>query len=310
MSTTDYSAVVIADSINLAGHRLTTLEVTYPRFVHSEFMTHRWFSRNAASSRAIPVKKSIERVRNTPSYPVHWGAEKPGMQPGDSLGDEELRQVKYLWDQARVDMALRAETLTEMGLHKSLVNRIIEPWSWITVIVSSTDWENFFAQRATSRTPLAQPELARAADLMEAAVLNSKPETLDRGEWHMPYIDHEDWLHAADLAPQTFAEPESAVMVLCKVSVARCARVSLLTHDGKRDLSIDLDLYGKLVSASPMHASPLEHVAHPDPQNAQAVPVVDFRWNRASVVGHRDVPKLGNFLGWAQLRHMVEETRA
>lgn len=310
MSTNDYSATVVADSLSADGFRLITVEATYPRFVHSELMTHRHFSRNAASSRAIPVGKSIERVRDTPAYPVHWGAEKPGMQPGAELTDAELANVKARWDLARQTMASDAAWLAEWGLHKSLVNRIIEPWSWVTTIITSTDWENFLAQRANSRTDLAQPELARIADLIEGAIDSHRPTLLEEGDWHLPYIDEQDMRAVREHSGATdpVLEPDETA-VLRKVSVARCARVSLLNHDGSRELAKDVGLYDKLVGATPMHASPLEHVATPDHTNAQWVDVMDFTHDPPVKVGERHVPRLGNLLGWAQLRHMVEETR-
>lgn len=309
--TLDYSARVIADSLSDDGHRLTTIEATYPRMVHSELMTHRWFSRNAASSRAIPVTKSIERVELSPAYPVHWGQEIKGMQPGAELPPTLLAEVKATWDKAREDALFHAARLVDYGLHKSLVNRIIEPWSWITTIVSSTDWENFFAQRATSRTILAQPELARIADLMEVALDASRPDSLADGYgWHLPYIDDADFEAAEEPARQTGEPLHTATMrLLCQVSVARCARVSLLNHDGTRELAADVGLYDKLVSATPMHASPLEHVACPASWNSQRVPIIDYRDGIPRLVGQRTVPLIGNFLGYAQLRHMVEETR-
>jgi hypothetical protein len=302
----DYGAKVIADSVSTQGHRLTTVEATYPRFVHSELMTHRRFSRNAASSRAIPVAKSITRAQDTPAYPVHWGAEKPEMQPGDALEGEDLRKAKGIWGLARGDGARHAQRLTEIGLHKSLVNRIIEPWSWITTIITATEWVNFFAQRATSHTELAQPELARIADMIEAVIKGSKPTTMVEGDWHLPYIDAQDWATAKRLTKK----PTDATDMLRKVSVARCARVSLLNHDGTRELPADVGLYDKLVSATPMHASPLEHVATPDQTNVHLVAVWDRRVKPAKKVGEHPEPLLGNLLGWAQLRHMVEETRS
>ena len=51
-----YHAEVLIDSVNPAGQRLTTFVLRFPRFVLSEFNTHRMFSRNASSSRAIPTR--------------------------------------------------------------------------------------------------------------------------------------------------------------------------------------------------------------------------------------------------------------
>ena len=88
---------VIADSISESGKRITTFQLKYPRFIHSEVMTHRVFSRNASSSRAIPVKKMIEQVRNNPAMPIHWGANQSGMQAKNELNECFRKEVGRVW---------------------------------------------------------------------------------------------------------------------------------------------------------------------------------------------------------------------
>jgi hypothetical protein len=245
--TTTINAKVIADSISERGKRLTTLEVTYPRFVHAEFMTHRVFSRNAASSRAIPLRKMIERVSNDPALPVSWPVEQRGMQGGEELSEEQRRSARRDWLQARDYIVEHAELLEATGVHKSVVNRLLEPWAWMTVIVTATEWDGFWEQRCS---PLAQPEIRVAAEAMRAVYDASEPSLVRGGGWHLPYIQEKDWGAASrmvdlghDISP-----------IIKRVSAARCARVSYLTHDGKRDIKTDLDLYDRLVSARPMHA--------------------------------------------------------
>jgi thymidylate synthase ThyX len=264
----EMSATVVLDSISDQGVRLTTMEVTCHRFILAELNTHRAPSRNSGSSRAVPVAKQLDRVRHHPAMPVSWPAECPGMQGGDELSDVDSAQAADLWIQARDNAVAIAESLVELGVHKSVVNRLLEPFSWHTVIISATEWDNFFAQRCS---PLAQPEMREVALLMRSAYLDSRPDELAVGEWHTPYITDED---------QSLSEEDR-----CRVSVARCARVSYLTHDGRRSVEKDLDLYRSLVGAVPMHASPLEHVATP------------------AQTGETQV---GNFRGWRQLRHIVE----
>lgn len=267
------SAKVIADSISPAGQRLTTMEVVMHRFVLAEFNTHRVFSRNSASSRAIPVRKQIDRVLNDPAVPLEWRAEQKGMQGGDLLSESAQHKAKADWLEASGMAVEMAESLITHGVHKSLVNRLLEPFMWHTVIVSSTEWSNFFVQRCS---PLAQPEIRSVAECMRAVLRMSQPIPLQLGEWHLPYVDEGD-RRARDYA--SFSEDD-----WCKISAARCARVSYLTHDGKRDPNEDLAMYGRLVTAEPPHASPLEHVATP------------------AALG---VPVDGNFDGWRQLRHIA-----
>lgn len=271
-------ARVVADSISERGHRLTTIEVTFHRFVLAEFNTHRVFSRNSASSRAIPFPKQLQRVRDNPAIPVEWRAEQKGMQGGDLLEPDAAAEAERHWLVARNMATAAAEQLASQGAHKSIVNRLLEPFMWHTVIVTATEWDGFWHQRVS---PLAQPEIRVAAEAMKAAYDASAPVELQDDDWHLPYLRDED-----------YGDAEGDLDLLRKVSVARCARVSYLTHDGTRSLEKDLELYERLVSADPMHASPLEHVA--TPSNPETDPL----------------GPLGNFVGWRQLRHLVEFGRA
>jgi hypothetical protein len=256
---------IIADSVNDYGNRLTTMQLRYPRFIHAEFMTHRVFSRNARSSRAVPTKKLIEEVRNTPVMPVHWGQNQPGMQADNELTSRAMDDARSYWLKAATEAANVALQMENLGVHKQVVNRILEPFLHIDVVVTATEWSNFYALR---RHKDAQPEIKALADLMWTAQQASKPRRLKHNEWHLPYIMDE---HMPDAI---------------KISVARCARVSYKTFDGTAPkLEEDLKLYEKLVGAYPMHASPAEHQAKP-----------------ASTDGTDDTHLWGNFKGWVQYR--------
>jgi thymidylate synthase ThyX len=276
---TYYDCSVVADSLAPSGVRLTTLAVTFPRIVLAEFNTHRAFSRNAASSRAIPVRKMIERVEASPFIP-EFAANKAGMQAGDPLDEQTADKARGVWLEARNHMALAAWLLSrgEASVHKQWVNRLLEPFSWTTVVVTSTDWGNFFGQRCH---PDAQPELRRAALMMRDALNGSTPQAKNRGGWHLPFILDADWSEAI----ARFNSVERETQHLIQVSVARCARVSYLNHDGERDQEADVALYRKLLHANPPHFSPFEHVA-------QASDRMDLQ--------------SGNFRGWYQLRKAHE----
>lgn len=302
-------AKIIADSISPLGYRVTTMEVRMHRFVLAEFNTHRVFSRNSASSRAIPVEKQLARLLEEPAFPLKWNCEQPGMQGGSDLEGIDLELATELFEdvyryttdriQEYLDtVALLWPTLTAKErkahtLHKGLINRLMEPFMWHTVVVTSTEWEGFWHQRASSRSPLAQPEIAAAADLMLAAYEASVPKQLAFGEWHLPYVTDEDWVWAeayvADHDPSDELWQASAVLLLRQVSSACCARTSYLTQDGVRDREEDLRLHSRLVSARPLHASPMEHPATPASQS--------------------DIDKgivLGNLRGFNQYRHLAE----
>ncbi len=250
-----FSARVLLDSRAPSGARLTTFEVRYPRFIHSELMTHRVFSRNAASSRAIPIKKMIAAVREEPALPVYWGRNQSGMSAREAVAPEIEERARAEWRLALEDALRHAERLAahDIDLHKQLVNRLLEPFAWITVIITATEWANFFTQRCH---PDAQPEIKHLAELMLAAYRSSTPAPVAMGRWHLPLVqDDERGL------------PDEQ---LCKLSVARCARVSYLTHDGKRDRERDLELYERLLGGGANgHWSPFEHVATPAPDAEQ-----------------------------------------
>lgn len=241
-------ARVILDSVSPGGARITTLQVTMHRFVLPEFNTHRAFSRNSASSRAIPIAKRITEVRNNPALPVRWGANGKGMQDHGDLSPEGAREAEAFWRDAADHMSDFADTLEFVGLHKQWTNRLLEPFLWQTVIVTATDWANFYYQRCHAD---AQPEIRAVAEAMRAAHLASVPVERVR---HLPYVDGYD-----------LQELEAAGIDPWKVCVARCARVSYLTHDGRRDPQADLDLFERLRGASPPHLSPFEHAAEARP---------------------------------------------
>ncbi|BAY20793.1 hypothetical protein NIES2100_05370 [Calothrix sp. NIES-2100] len=237
---------IIKDSVNAAtGSRITTFVLTYHRFIHSEFMTYRMFSRNASSSRAIPVEKMIQKVIDQQVEPLYWGKNQPGMQASQELSSEEIEQARLQWNAAKATVISYARQMIEKGVHKQIVNRILEPFSTITVICTSTDYQNFFNQRCH---PDAQPEIQALAYLMKAEYDKSKPDILYPGEWHLPFYDLEN-------DKGIFGDD------ILKVCVGRCARVSYLNHDGKRNLSKDIELHDKLLVANPKHLSPFEHVA-------------------------------------------------
>lgn len=267
-------AKVICDSVSPYGSRLTTLEVRFHRFVLAEFNTHRVFSRNSASSRAIPVAKMLDKARHETAFPISYPAEQKGMQGGEELEGEALHEAMELLREIHHHTVEKIQAYVDANpdtrLHKSVLNRPMEWFLPHTVIVSSTEWLNFFAQRCS---PLAQPEIRVAAEKIQEALWESSPKMLKEGEWHMPYMSNQEIEDC-----YTFGlDPRQA-------SAARCGRVSYLTQDGVRDPGLDVDMYARLIAADPPHWSPLEHVATPAMEIEQP---------------------LGNFSGWHQLRHWI-----
>jgi thymidylate synthase ThyX len=297
-----FDAKVLADSLSPAGYRLTTLEATFPRFVLAEFNTHRVFSRNSASSRAIPIAKQLRRVLEQPYVPIEFGSNQPGMQAGPALDGGKREAAEREWLRARddavrrvlglvsdptalgeeddLDQALRrvedairdkSQPDTWLNVHKQVANRLLEPFMWHTVIVTATEWENFSNLRCH---PDAQPEIRLVAETMRDVAAASEPEELAEDEWHLPLVRPED------------REQVSSTEDLIKISAGRCARVSYLTHAGERDLDADIELHDRLLESG--HMSPLEHPARPlSPSELE-----ENKWS-------------GNFQGWFSYRKSI-----
>ena len=288
-----YAAKILADSVTHRGHeahRLTTMEVTFPRIVLAEFNTHRMLSRNSASSRAIPVEKRIAMIEADPFVPEAFGKNQKGMQAAETLNADDDVMARAEWQLATLDAVRHAKMLAAIGVHKQLANRLIEPFCWHTVIVSATEWDNYWALRCH---PDAQPEIRKVSEMMREVYESSSPKELLPGEWHLPLLQPDEFV--LDKNSPEWNEPIGFACTLLdtetakKVSAGRCARVSYLTHDGKRDIKADVELCDRLHRSG--HMSPLEHVARPiteDDIRSRGLP----SWR----------PFVGNFCGWVQFR--------
>jgi thymidylate synthase ThyX len=283
---------VIADSISQRGDRITTIQGICPRFIWAEVLTHRVFSRNAQSNRAIPVSRIISDIQDSPVYPLHWGANQAGMQAYEEVDLDLQHDSRVVWGVALDDAIAHAEQLYDFGIHKQIANRLLEPFQHIRFIITATEWSNFFNLRLA---PDAEPHIRKLAETLQDALRASKPIQLLPGEWHLPYIT------AEDMGAAVTGEFESIDMqVLLEASVARCARVSYNNHDNsKPDIEKDRKLFAELLKAG--HLSPFEH---------QAIPMLD-QGNQWEVgVTHKDRHEAywsGNFRGFRQYRQIIQQ---
>ena len=297
-------AKVIADSISPQGDRLTTFILTFPRIILSEFNTHRMFSRNSASSRAIPFEKMVKSVQDNPFIPIAWQKEHKGMQGTEYIIDENnISDCINDWLEARnnaIKIATRLnsgfwiEEETKVGedrVTKQLCNRLLEPFMWHTVIITSgkEGLENFFDLRDHEAAEIHIQELARK---MKEVYNESTPKQLQAGEWHIPFGD--EWYSASSFFN-------------LKVSTARCARVSytVVGEEGKEpNYDNDLKLHDKLLESG--HFSPFEHCAKvmSDEEYESFIKgEVDFGF---------DIPKhtmgwCNNFKGFIPYRYLIDK---
>lgn len=290
------SANTILRSRNAAApeHIVSTFVLRYPRPIHAEFMTHRVFSRNAASSRAIPVEKLVQDVLDDPFVPLHWGKNQKGMQAGEEmddpvlwehpLGEADFGRVEVdrreAWLHLRDQAVKGAEAFAAAGYHKQIVNRLLEPFAHITVVVTSTEWNNFLALRDH---PDAEPHIqVLARKLRSELKRDDNIQLLWPGQWHLPFV--------GDYGLKRGQPP---TLPAIKKSVACCASTSYKTVEGF-DMTMERAeaLHDKLVGSEPLHASPCEHVCQVDQLTSWQT------W--ANPREH------ANFKGFRQYRRMLE----
>ena len=292
-------ATIIADSISPQGVRLTTYELIYPRIIHAEVMTHRVFSRNAQSSRAVPVTKALGLVDEYYT-PVVWGSNKAGMSAGEELSKDSCNAVAYYWHSAVKSCKDAAFKMAEAGLHKQWANRCLEWFSPIKVIVTATEWENFFWLRDDPEA--AQPEIVELARKMKEARDASNPTLLKPGQWHLPYITY---LVGWDqyVVGEEVVDLETAK----KVSAACCAAVS---YRNNPSIEKCLEIYDKLFTGPKPHLSPVEHQATPiddeDEDSYYNLPGYSYNWQKGITHCDRDGEFWsGNLREWIQLRQLI-----
>jgi len=316
-------AKVILASVGQQAPPIYTLHLRYPRIIHAEVKTHRVLSidsvlrddvldtldimsdrdlsRNARSSRAVPVQTMLDEIKSAPFVPWHWGKNQRGMQAGAECdevvalhwdGVMSRQDREGAWLIARDNALDAAKGFMEAGYHKQIVNRLLEPFMWIDTLVTSTEWSNFLWLRDHEA---AEPHLRDLAVMVKEAIDGAQPELLAPGDWHMPYIT-DDERNKADKGECQKLKND----LLRKISAARCARISYKPFDGNSTWKAELERYALLVGSDRVHASPVEHQATPDVFNTgrelcQFPP--DTGWEN---------PELhGNFTGWIQNRKTI-----
>lgn len=289
------TAKILAYSIAPNGQKIVSWELEYPRFIHGELMTHRVFSRNAASSRAIPVSAMIKAVLENPAMPIHWGRNQPGMQAKEELGTFRKKAAKKMWKLAAKAACKLAAAMNKIGLHKQASNRILEPFQTMKTVMTATCMDNFFWLRNHED---AQPEIKELARLMWEALQSSTPFELKPGDWHVPYFNSGYWPQSSDFP----LEDALAISSSC------CAQVSYRRLDDTLEKA--KMIFQRLVESEPVHASPFEH---------QATPMRVAKWpeyidpsvwlsDEEEGVTHADRDGnywSGNFIGWIQHRQLI-----
>lgn len=321
---------LVAYSVSPEGKEIATFELTYHRYIHGEFMTHRLFSRNAMSSRAVPVNKMLDIIRESPAMPIHWGKNQPGMQ-AEKETDQKIsygwvatygKEMEELfcsssdgWKKAAKDAIKWAERFSEAGYHKQIVNRLVEPFQMMKTVMTATELDNFFWLRLDED---AQPEIFELARCIRECLEKSEPQPLQPGEWHTPYVYQKHskstgihYFIYDEKGQQKFITKDEALAI----SSSCCAQVSYRNLDNTYEKA--MAIYGRLLSGAKVHASPFEHQATPMAKrdlsgiksergavNFQPIP---DSWEK----GITHVDREGNFWsanfkGWVQHRQLLD----
>lgn len=308
----EIKATVIAHSTSsVNGKEIVTFELEYPRFIHSELMTHRLFSRNAASSRAIPVAKMIEQVRTSPAVPCHWGKNQPGMQAKEELEGHDYWEAQEQWRLAGENAADAAQAMQDLGAHKQIVNRILEPFQMMKTVLTSTEFDNFFWLRKHAD---AQPEIKVLAEKMWEELQDNVSILLQPGDWHTPYYGDGYWTPFGGTDVDAFGNSLEDALA---ISSSCCAQVSYRLLDDSLEKA--REIFKKLVESKPVHASPFEHAASPMKEEYNDlsfgcedgdtnIPKYPDTWEKGITHCDREGNLWsGNFKGWIQHRQLIED---
>ena len=340
-------AKIIADSISPQGHRITSVLLTYPRFIHAELMTHRMFSRNSASSRAIPFAKMVKMVEEDPFIPIAWQKDHKGMQGTEYFTEfNHTYERRETWIDASRQAIKKAEWLNKQGVTKQLCNRLLEPFMWHTVLVTATEWENFFELRCPQYwvgNPMMLPKRSwkdlvkemheqgfdSEPSITTYSVLDKLKFNQGQAEIHMIALAEAMWDAMNESTPKELEAGEWHIPFgdkfdynkidelnegigeenEIKIATARCARLSYMTFDGEIDYEKDVNLHNHLLESH--HMSPFEHCARAMSDEEY---FSHFKGNKEWIF--TDESKFSkahgwcnNFKGWISYRHLVEEER-
>lgn len=209
-------------------------------FIANGFVVHNCFSRNCASSRAIPINTQIQLCLDNPVKP-EFTLNQVGMQ-GKEADKETKKEAQRIWDLACSQAIIFAKELADLGIHKQNANRLLEPFQHMKTVLTGSDFDNFFNLRIDEA---AQPEIYTLACKMKDLMEFSSPKVLDPEEWHTPYVTG-------------VMDPEEAK----KTSVACCAQVSYRKCDTSEEKV--QSIFNRLINSGKLHASPFEHVCRPN----------------------------------------------
>jgi thymidylate synthase ThyX len=291
------SKIIAASKHFHTNKSIVTYEITIPRIILSEFNKHRQLSNNSSSSRAVPISKNIEYVLNNTFIPTYWGANKQGMSADVEITIFKQKISKFLWYSLRNVSILFAKTYEMLGVHKQITNRLLELFTYQKLVVTATDWDNFFWLRNHKD---AQPEFKKLAELMLKDYEKIIPEILYEGEWHTPYVDHirDNNNELQYVVNGEIVDLETAL----KISTACCAQISYRNNDNS------IEKANKIFTMLNLDNSDVDSRAHSVCAEHQATPIYNTTLQGKGITHMNKNGKLcsGNFEDWIQHRHLFK----
>ena len=301
-----------ASICGVTGSRIDTLVCEYPRVIHAQLLTHRVFSKNSSSTRAIPLEKAIEQIEQNPVNYV-WTLNQSGMQ-GSLANAEQASTYENIFNIAKTFAIGGARALVREGAHKQNAGRLLEPFQNIKIVLTSTEWENWDWLRDHGD---AQGEIAELARAISNARKEAEPMVLNPGELHVPFVYREraengtlKYGNSLIVMPGqnrnrlAVISPEEALLV----SMSVCAQTSYRNSDYSLDKAIVMR--GRLLDTDHVHASPSEHQAIGLPYAKVASDdFLTMLFNLPEGVTHIDRKGnlwSGNFKGFIQHRQLIK----
>lgn len=284
------------------GQLITTLVITYPRAIHAQLLTHRVFSKNSSSSRAVPIQAAIDNIMNDPAEYL-WTGKQAGMQ-GTDVTEQQAQLAETIYKGARFRAINAVNALDELGIHKQNAARLLEPFQNIRVCLTATEWENWDWLRLDVA---AQPEITELAQKIYDARHNMEYLELSEGQWHVPFVDRQ----FTEAGLMTYWDKDTGDELTVEQAITVSMSAAAQTSYRKTDYSLEKgeDMYDKLFGGKKIHASPSEHQATVVPDlPSDTLAVTEFLATMPEGVSHIDrfaTPWSGNFRNFIQNRHLI-----
>lgn len=324
MRKTQISVEIVAHSKRpVTGEELITYRLTFPRIILAEINTYKMLSKNTSSSRAIPFEKMVEVIEKDPFIPIAWQKQHRGMQGYEYFETEVENLIRDgAWLEASKLAVQSAKNLYELSATKQLINRLLEPFMWVTQLVTGTreSFEHLFNQRCpiypggckswkelcdldsnyTMETPIikrleknkgqAEIHFMDLAEKMYDALQESIPNELFMGSYHIPFL--KDIISSEEML---------GIDDLITMSVALTARVSYTSigDDNKLTLERAKNIYNHCLENG--HWSVFEHIGQcmRDSEYEHSIRQIDGQ-------GYDTKGWYKNFKGFKQLRGILE----